>query len=91
MHYKESIKIKVTASLDAELIKAVDGFAKGAKTRSRSQVIEDILRKWHEEQKRQGLERQIEDYYLSMSTEEKEEDRQWGEIAAQSAHNLWEE
>ncbi|MBN2060690.1 MAG: ribbon-helix-helix protein, CopG family [Deltaproteobacteria bacterium] len=84
-------KVKVTASLDAGLIKAVDEFIDGSKALSRSQVIEDILRKWHEEQKRQDLERQIEGYYLSLSDEEKEEDRQWNEITVQSAHDLWEE
>jgi len=86
-----SVKVKVTASLDAELVKAIDGFVEEFKTRSRSQLIEDILRKWHKEQKRRELESQIEEYYLSLSDEERGEDRQWCEIAAQSAHHLWEE
>ena len=86
-----SVKVKVTASLDAELVKAIDKFLKEFKARSRSQLIEDVLRKWHKEQKRQELERQIEEYYLSLSNEEREEDRQWSKIAAQSAHHLCEE
>lgn len=86
-----SVKVKVTASLDAELVKSIDEFLKEFKTRSRSQFIEDILRKWHKEQKKRKLESQIEEYYLSLSNEEREEDRQWSEIAAQSAHHLWEE
>jgi metal-responsive CopG/Arc/MetJ family transcriptional regulator len=85
-----SVKVKVTASLDAELVKSIDEFLKESGDRSRSQLIEDALRKWQEEQKRQEIERQIEEYYLSLSDKEREEDRNWGEIATQSARNLWE-
>ena len=84
-----SKKVKVTASLDAELVHTIDQFLKISKTRSRSQFIEDILRKWHKEQKRKEIESQIEDYYLSLSDNEQEEDRQWTEIAASSAQQLW--
>nr|HID60114.1 ribbon-helix-helix protein, CopG family [Desulfobacterales bacterium] len=86
-----SVKVKVTASLDPELVKAIDEFLKEFKTRSRSQLIEDVLRRWHKEQKKREIESQIEEYYLSLSNEEQEEDRQWSKIAAQSAHGLWEE
>ena len=85
-----SAKVKVTASLDGKLVKAIDEFVEAYKARSRSQLIEDILRDWHEEQKRQELEREIEQYYLSLSKKECEEDRQWSKIAARSARNLWE-
>ncbi len=85
-----SLKVKVTASLDAELVKAIDGFLKEFKTGSRSKLIEDVLRKWHNDQKKRELESQIEEYYLSLSDEEREEDRHWSEIAAKSAHYLWE-
>jgi len=84
-----SKKVKVTASLDAELVHTIDQFLKISKKRSRSQFIEDILRKWHKEQKRKEIESQIEDYYLSLSDNEQEEDRQWTEIAASSAQQLW--
>ena len=84
-------KVRVTASLDAELVKSIDEFLKESVDRSRSQLIEDTLRKWQEEQKRQEIERQIEEYYLSLSDKEHEEDRNWHEIATQSAHHLWEE
>ena len=82
-------KVKVTTSLDAELVKAIDGSLKNLKARSRSQLIEDILRAWHKEQKMREFERQVEEYYLSLSNEEREEERQWDEIAAKSAHHLW--
>ena len=86
-----SVKVKVTASLDAGLIKAIDEFLKESKTRSRSQLIEEALFIWYKEQKKQELERQIEEYYISLSDEEQEQDRQWNEIAARSAHHMWEE
>ena len=84
-------KIKVTASLDPELIKAIDGYLAQSNIRSRSRFIEDILRSWHHRQKKLEIERQTERYYLSLSTNEREEDRKWTGIAADSARHLWEE
>ena len=46
-----SVKVKVTASLDAGLVKAMDDYLKESETRSRSKLIEDILHYWHKEQK----------------------------------------
>ena len=85
-----SVKVKVTASLDSVLVKAMDDYLKESETRSRSKLIEDILRYWHKEQKRRRLEAQIEEYYLSLSREEQEKDQQWCETTARSAHLLWE-
>ena len=85
-----SIKVKVTANLNYELVKAIDRFLK-VKNQSRSQFIEDVLRKWYNEQKKRELESQIEEYYLSLSHEEQEEDKQWAKITAQHAHQLWKE
>jgi metal-responsive CopG/Arc/MetJ family transcriptional regulator len=84
-------KVKVTASLDAELVNAIDRYLKKSKSGSRSQLIEDVLRNWHHDQKKREIERQVEEYYLSLSNEEREEDRNWNRIAANSAHHLWEE
>ncbi|MBW1700854.1 MAG: ribbon-helix-helix protein, CopG family [Deltaproteobacteria bacterium] len=86
-----SIKVKVTASLDAGLVKAIDDFVKKSETRSRSQLIEDALRRWHKEQKMRELESQIEEYYVSLSDEEREENQEWSKISTQSAHQLWDE
>jgi metal-responsive CopG/Arc/MetJ family transcriptional regulator len=85
-----SEKVKVTANLNSELVNAIDQFLK-AKNQSRSQFIEDVLRKWHNEQKKRELESQIEEYYLSLSDEDREENQQWSKIAAHSAHQLWED
>ena len=86
-----SAKVKVTASLDPDLVKAIDGYLKESKARSRSQLIEDVIRSWHMEQKKRKLECEIEKYYLSLSDGERKEDQEWTDIAAQSIHHLWEE
>ena len=86
-----SVKVKVTASLDPDLVKAIDGYLKESKARSRSQLIEDVLRSWHMEQKKRKLEGEIEQYYLSQSDGERKEDQEWTDIAAQSIHHLWED
>jgi len=86
-----SAKVKVTASLDPDLVKAIDGYLRESKARSRSQLIEDVIRSWHMEQKKRKLEYEIEQYYLSLSDGERKEDQEWTDIAAQSIHHLWEE
>jgi metal-responsive CopG/Arc/MetJ family transcriptional regulator len=86
-----SVKVKVTASLDPDLVKAIDGYLKESKVRSRSQLIEDVIRSWYMEQKKKKLECEIEQYYLSLSDEERKEDQEWTDIAAQSIHHLWKE
>jgi Arc/MetJ-type ribon-helix-helix transcriptional regulator len=84
-------KAKVTVSLDADLLAAVDERVKQGEARSRSAVVEDILRQWRQEELQKQLERDIEAYYLSMTEEEKEEDRRWAEFAARAAAQAWEE
>ena len=86
-----SARVKITTSLDPKLVKEIDEYVKGSKARSRSQLVENILRDWHREQKVREVENQIEQYYLSLSNDEKDEDRQWAKIAAESAKRLWEE
>lgn len=86
-----SVKVKVTASLDPDLVKAIDGYLKESKVRSRSQLIEDVIRSWYMEQKKKKLECEIEQYYLSLSDGERKEDQEWTDIAAQSIHHLWKE
>ena len=84
-------KVRITTSLDANLVKAIDEFLKASKARSRSQLIEDVLRKWRREQKKREIESQVEEYYLSLSDEERKEDLRWTEITAPSTHRLGEE
>jgi metal-responsive CopG/Arc/MetJ family transcriptional regulator len=86
-----SSKVKVTATLDADLVKAIDDFLSTSQAQSRSQFIEKILAQWHRNLKKRELEKQVEDYYLSMSDEEKREDREWDKISSDSSVHLWED
>ncbi len=84
-------KIKITASLDTELVKAIDAYLTQSNIRSRSRLIENVLHSWYQQQKKREIESQTEKYYLSLSDEERKEDREWTEIAAKSTNHLWEE
>lgn len=50
-------KVKVTATIDPDIIHAIDEHPKKTKNRSRSRLIEDILRSWYIEQKRSEIEK----------------------------------
>jgi len=82
-------KVKITTTINHGIVHAIDSYLKETKNRSRSKLIEDILRSWYMEQKRSEIEKEIEEYYLSLSEDEKKEDKEWTKIAAQSAKHLW--
>ena len=83
-----SVKSKVTISLDPELLKRLDKLTpKGC---SRSQIFEKALRKLINEFARYKVEQEVEHYYTTLSKAEKEEDREWNKIAAESAKGFWE-
>jgi metal-responsive CopG/Arc/MetJ family transcriptional regulator len=92
MGYRSSsAKVKVTATLDADLVKAIDASLSKADMRSRSQMIEEILRGWQETQKRREIERQVEAYYVARPKSEQEEDEQWSRISSRAGRRLWED
>lgn len=84
-------KSKVTLSLDTQLLSAIDTMVEQSRANSRSAVVEEILRKWYKSQQQIKLERETEAYYRSLSEAEREEDRQWAEIASEQAKRLWNE
>jgi metal-responsive CopG/Arc/MetJ family transcriptional regulator len=83
-------KAKITLTLSKDLVQQIDELVKSPRARSRSQLVEDAIRRWLHEHAREELERQTEAYYLSLSEAEREEDREWTETAAQAAGPLWE-
>ena len=83
-------KVKITATIDPTIVHIIDNYLRRTKNCSRSRLIEDILRNWYMEQKKREIEKKTEEYYLSLSEDEKKEDKEWRDIAAQSAKNLWE-
>ena len=51
--------------------------------------MEEMLRDWLLKSKKREIEKDIEAYYLSLSEKEKKEDREWTNIAAESAKRTW--
>lgn len=83
-----AIKVKVTTSLDPDLVRSIDKYLKESKISSRSQFIEDVLRTWQMEQKKRNIESEIEQYYKSLSDKERKEDQEWTDIATLSASHI---
>jgi len=86
-----SHKSKITITLSSDLIRQIDRLLDSPEASSRSQLVEEAVRRWLRDQAKKELERQTEEYYLSLSEPERNEDRQWSKIAARSAKRLWDE
>jgi len=89
-HEARTTKTKITVTLSDDLVHQLDQLP-DTETRSRSHVVEQALRWWLEEYKQKQLESQVEEYYISLSKAEREEDQEWTKIAAKSAKRLWKE
>ena len=76
---------KVTLTLPDELLAAVDGYVAARPGATRSGVCADALQCWL--QARQEAE--IEEYYRTLSAEERTEDAAWAELAVRDASQLW--
>lgn len=83
-------KVKVTTTIDSELVEAIDKYLKGEKGCSRSKLIEDILHSWYQEKRKKEIEEKTEDYYRSLSEKEKKEEEDWDRIVAEAARRVWE-
>ena len=83
-------KAKITVTLSRDLVRQLDQLP-NTEARSRSQVVEEALRRRLEEYKQKELECQVEEYYRSLSKAERQEDKEWTRIAAKSAKRLWDE
>jgi metal-responsive CopG/Arc/MetJ family transcriptional regulator len=84
-----STKTKVTVTLSHDLVRKLDELLEAPEASSRSQLVEEALRRWLYDQAKEELERQTEEYYHSLSEAERKEDRQWSKVAAHSAKHLW--
>lgn len=84
-----SHKSKITVTLSNDLVHEIDKLLDSPQASSRSQLVEEAVRRWLRDQSQEELERQTEEYYLSLSERERYEDRQWSKIAARSAKRLW--
>ena len=84
-----SKKSKITVTLSNDLVRQIDKLIESPEANSRSQLVEEAVRRWLRGQAQKNIERQTEEYYLSLSKAEHKEDRQWSKIAARSAKRLW--
>lgn len=87
---KAEAKAKVTVSINPSILAIVDQAVLKDKALSRSAVVEEALRHWHREHKRKALDAETEEYYLSLTEEERNEDRLWSNFSSKPAIKLWE-
>lgn len=81
-------RVRVTASLNAGMIRALDNLAKRRGLSSRSRALEVALSYWLAEQEQRRVEEEVEAYYKSRTNEEKKEDREWAAFASKSPWRL---
>ena len=82
-------KSKITVTLSNDVVRQIDKLLDSPEATSRSRLVEEAVRQWLHDQSQKELERQTEEYYLSLSERERNEDRQWAKIAARSGKRLW--
>lgn len=83
-------KTKLTVTISKNLARQLDNLAEGRKA-PKSRIVEDILREALHGYKKRTIESEIEQYYLSLTEGEKKENREWAEIAAESARRRWDD
>ncbi|MDO9287722.1 MAG: DUF6364 family protein [Thermodesulfovibrionales bacterium] len=81
-------KAKLTVTISGDVVNEIDEIAKEKGT-PRSQIMEEMLRDSLRKSKKMAIEKEIEAYYLSFTEKEKNEDREWSRIAAESAKRTW--
>lgn len=81
-------KAKLTVTISGDVVNEIDEVAKKKGT-PRSQIMEEMLRDSLRKSKKMAIEKEIEAYYLSLTEKEKNEDREWSRIAAESAKRTW--
>ena len=81
-------KAKLTITISSDLSCEIDEIAKEKGT-PRSQLMEEILRDWLAESKKKAIEKDTRAYYMSLTEEEKKENKEWTGAAAESAKRAW--
>lgn len=81
-------KAKLTITINSDLAGEINEIARG-KEIPRSQLMEEILREWLSVSKKKAVEKDIRAYYMSLTEEEKRENKEWSDAAAESAERIW--
>lgn len=84
-----STKAKITVTLSSDIVRQLDNFLDSQEAVSRSRLVEEAIGRWLEEQAQRELECKTEEYYLSLSGAERDENQQWSKVTARSAKHLW--
>lgn len=79
-------KARVSVTVEGSLLLQIDRVAGGA---SRSEVIETALAAWLRNIRRERLEEEVELYYRSIGTAEREEDAAWAELSGRMLGKSW--
>lgn len=77
-------KAELTVTISGDVVNKINEIAK-EKEIPGSQAIEEILRDRLLKSKKREIGKDIETYYLSLTEDEKKEDREWARISAESA------
>ena len=83
-------KSKLTVTISGDVVDEIDVIAK-EKGAPRSQVMEEALRYWLRQSRKQAIEKDIEAYYLSRTEKEKKEDSEWVKTTTESARRTWDD
>jgi hypothetical protein len=78
---KPDRKAKKSFTLSIESVSFLEEMRKKNSAESVSAILEEILQSVRREEKRATLDRELTEYYDSLSDEEVAEQRQWGEFA----------
>jgi metal-responsive CopG/Arc/MetJ family transcriptional regulator len=84
-------KVRVTASLEAGVVRALDDLAKRRGLSSRSRAVEEALSYWLAEQEKRRVEQEMEAYYRGLTGPEMREDAEWAGFASRAAKHLAED
>lgn len=84
-----SPKSKITVTLSPDVVRQLDALLDLPGNRSRSLLVEEAIRRWLQEHAQKQIERQVEDYYRSLSNAERKENEAWSKTSARSAKYIW--
>lgn len=80
---------RVSVTLSPGLLQRVAQVQRATRTRSRSGIFEEALNLWLREHALKRLESDVEAYYDALTPSERNEDREWSDLAARSAAGTW--
>jgi|SRR4051812_21862702 metal-responsive CopG/Arc/MetJ family transcriptional regulator len=80
-------KVKISVTLDADLVRLVDGHAANERS-TRSAVMERWLRRASQRAALARLEEETASYYDAMSSDERDEDAGWAAAAVRASRRL---